>query len=247
MRLQKFLAEAGLASRRASEQIILDGRVSINGTVVTELGVRVDPVHDEVAVDGTTIKPKRKLYLALNKPKGYICSRQDPSRRRCIHDLLPKEWRNLFTVGRLDFDSEGLIFLTNDGEFSLRLTHPRFGIPKKYLVGVAGRVEPVMLAPILRGVRHEGQRLKAGKARLLKANNSHSLVELELTEGKNREVRRLFETQGLTVDWLRRLQIGPIRLGELPSGRWRVLSHVEVKSLLSPTTHGKPPCHSEAD
>ena len=131
VRLQKFLAEAGVASRRASEEIILAGGVAINGQIVKVLGTKVDPVHDRVTVDGTRVKIKRKLYVALNKPRGYLCSRRDPANRRAVGDLLPKEWTSLYPVGRLDYDSEGLLFLTNDGEFCLRLTHPRYGVPKK--------------------------------------------------------------------------------------------------------------------
>jgi 23S rRNA pseudouridine2605 synthase len=232
VRLQKYLADAGVASRRASEEIILAGRVSVNGELVRELGSKVDPLHDRVAVDSNRVKPKRKLYVALHKPRDYICSRRDPLERRSVSDLLPREWSNLVTVGRLDFKSEGLIFLTNDGEFSLRLTHPRYQIRKKYLAIIDGRVEPEQLIPMTRGVMHDGEKLKADKARLLQAGKSQSVVELELSEGKNREVRRLFETQGLTVNRLQRIQIGPIKLGELPSGKWRTLTESEIKSLL---------------
>ena len=233
VRLQKFLAEAGVASRRASERVILEGRVSVNGRVVRELGGKVDPAHDKVTVDGAPVRLKPRRYVALNKPRGYICSRQDEFKRRTIDSLLPKEWGGLHSVGRLDYDSEGLIFLTNDGEFSLRLTHPRYGVRKKYLATVAGRVVPEMLSRFTRGVSHEGENLKAEKARVLSANNSTSVVELELAQGKNREVRRLFESQGLTVNRLVRIQIGKIKLGELPSGKWRILTEPEIKSLLS--------------
>jgi 23S rRNA pseudouridine2605 synthase len=233
VRLQKFLAEAGVASRRASEQIILEGRVSVNGQTVRELGSKVDPARDKVAVDGTPVRQKRKVYVALNKPPGYICSQRDELKRRTIGNLLPKEWGNLQSVGRLDLDSEGLIFLTNDGEFSLHLTHPRYGVRKKYLATVGGRVGSEMLKRFTGGVSDAGETLKAEKARVLSANNTNSLVELELAEGKNREVRRLFESQGLTVNRLVRMQIGKIKLGELPSGKWRILTEPEIKSLLS--------------
>jgi len=232
VRLQKFLAEAGVASRRASEQIILAGRVSVNGRTVSELGGKVDPDHDKVAVDGAPLRAKRKLYVALNKPRGYVCSRQDEWKRRTIGELLPREWSGLYSVGRLDYNSEGLLFLTNDGQFSLQLTHPRYGVRKKYLATVEGRVAPETLGRFTRGVAHEGEKLKAASARLLSVSNSHSLVELELAEGKNREVRRLFESQGLTVRRLQRTQIGKIKLGELPSGKWRTLTEPEIKSLL---------------
>jgi 23S rRNA pseudouridine2605 synthase len=233
VRLQKFLAEAGVASRRAGEKIILEGRVAVNGRVVRELGAKVEPGRDRVTVDGTPAQPRRKLYVALNKPRGYVCSQSDEFERRTIGSLLPREWNNLNSVGRLDFQSEGLIFLTNDGEFSLRLTHPRYGVRKKYLATVTGRVPPETAGQLVRGVAHEGELLKAERARVLSANNSNSVVELELAEGRNREVRRMFEAQGLEVNRLVRTQIGRIKLGELPSGKWRTLTEPEIKSLLS--------------
>ncbi len=232
VRLQKFLADAGVASRRASEQIILGGRVAVNGQPVQALGTKIDPAHDRVTVDGTLVKTKRKLYIAVNKPAGFICSRKDPVHRRTVGELLPKEWTNLYPVGRLDYSSEGLLFLTNDGDFCLRLTHPRYGVRKKYVATVEGRVEFDVISRLTRGVTHEGELLKAERARLLSANNSHSIVEVELAEGKYREVRRLFEAQGLKVNHLRRTQIGRIKLGDLPVGKWRTLTGPEIKSLL---------------
>ena len=222
-----------MASRRASEKLILDGRVSVNGRPEKELGVKVDAQHDAVAVDGQPVKPKRKLYIALNKPRGYLCSRQTEANYKLIGDLLPKEWSNLYSVGRLDRESEGLIFLTNDGDFSLRLTHPRYGVVKTYLAIIGGRVEEAMLKKFTQGITDRGERLRAKSAKLLRASNRQSLVELELSEGKNREVRRLFESQGLEVLELKRTRIGRIRLGELPPGKWRTLTEAEIKSLLS--------------
>jgi 23S rRNA pseudouridine2605 synthase len=233
IRLQKFLAEAGVASRRASEEIIQAGRVGVNGELVRLLGTKVDPLHDSVTVDGQIVRARRKLYVALHKPPGYVCSRNDELKRRTIYDLLPKEWTNLHSVGRLDYDTEGLIFLTNDGEFSLRLTHPRYGVRKKYLVMVEGRVDEAMLKAFTRGIEHKGETLKAERAWLISASNSRSMAELELGEGKNREVRRLFESQGRTVTRLLRMQIGKIKLGELKPGKWRALTETEIKSLLS--------------
>jgi 23S rRNA pseudouridine2605 synthase len=230
--LQKFLAEAGVASRRASEGIITSGRVTLNGAVASELGVKVDPAHDRVTVDGRVVRAKRKLYVALHKPPGYVCTRTDGQARDKIGDLLPKEWTELFSVGRLDCQSEGLIFLTNDGDFCLKLTHPRYRIVRKYVARVEGRVTPEMLRQFTAGVWSEGEKLQAHRARLITANNSTSVVELELTEGKNREVRRLLASQRLTVLRLQRVQIGPIKLGELPPGRWRTLTEPEIKSLL---------------
>ena len=240
VRLQKLLADAGVASRRASEEIIQGGRVAVNGQIVREMGAKVDPIHDAVAVDGDPVRAKRKLYIALNKPAGYVSSRQDPHGRRTVGELLPQEWGNLYTVGRLDYNTDGLIFLTNDGEFSLRLTHPRYGVHKKYHVVVEGKVGPEVIGKILKGVFHEGDRLKAKAARILEATRSKSLIELELAEGKNREARRLFESQGFKVTALKRIQIGPIKLGELRSGHWRALTATEIKSLLAQSNLASP-------
>lgn len=241
VRLQKFLAEAGVASRRAGERLIVNGLVEVNGKIVKELGTKVDPLHDLVKVEGRPVKSRRKLYIALHKPRGFLSTRSDDLDRRIVTDLLPREWSHLHPVGRLDRDSEGLIFLTNDGDFTLRLTHPRFGVRKCYRAIVEGRVEPEMLKRFLAGVEHEGEMLKAERARIVDANNSHSIVKLELAEGKNREVRRLFETQGLVVERLQRTQIGPIRLAELPEGKWRTLTEGEVKSLLTRPPAPPPP------
>jgi 23S rRNA pseudouridine2605 synthase len=233
MRLQKFLADSGVASRRASERVILEGRVTVNGQPVKELGIKVEPGKDRVAVDGRPLQPKRKHYVALNKPRGLVCSRKDELARPTIYELLPREWGHLHSVGRLDFNSEGLIFLTNDGDFTLRISHPRYGVHKKYLAIIEGRVEPEVLRRFTQGVSYEGERFKAEKARLVSASKSKSVVELELAEGKYREVRRLFESQGLLVKALQRIQIGKIKLGELPTGKWRTLTEGEIKSLLS--------------
>jgi len=232
VRLQKFLADAGVASRRAGEQIILAGRVAVNGETVAELGARVDPVHDKVAVDGKPVRTKRKLYVALNKPPGLVCSRKDEFDRATIYGLLPKEWGHLHSVGRLDYQSEGLIFLTNDGEFSLHLTHPRYGVRKKYIATVEGRVTPEMLGRFTSGVWYLGEQLKAEKTRVISASQAQSVVELELAQGKYREVRRLFESQRVTVKRLQRVQIGKIKLGELRVGKWRTLTEPEIKSLM---------------
>lgn len=220
-----------MASRRAAEQIILAGRVSVNGETTRVLGTKVDPAHDTVSVDGEAIRIRRKIYIALHKPIGCVCSHKDELGRPTIYDLLPKEWQIAHTVGRLDFNSEGLIFLTNDGQFALRLTHPRYGVRKKYVATIDGAVEQQMLDKFVRGVFLDGEKLKAENARQL----SRNVIELELSEGKNREVRRLFESQGLTVKRLQRTQIGKIKLGELKPGRWRALTETEIQTLLLKT------------
>ena len=233
VRLQKFLADAGVASRRAGEQFILEGRVAVNGQVVRLLGSKIDPAHDKVAVDGKFVRAKKLVYIALNKPVRCVCSRKDELNRPTIYELLPREWDSVQSVGRLDYNTEGLIFLTNDGQFALRLTHPRYGIRKKYLASVEGEVTQAMLALFRSGVFHEGERLKALATKMISHTRAKSVVELELGEGKNREVRRLFESQGLMVKKLQRTQIGKIRLGELKPGKWRTLNETEIKTFTS--------------
>ncbi len=232
VRLQKYLADAGVASRRAAERMILDGRVEVDGRVVRELGTKVDERNAEVSVDGKPATARRKRYVALHKPRGVITSRKDPQSRETVMDLLPAEWSNLYPVGRLDADSEGLLLLTNDGDFCLRISHPRYGVRKRYLAYVVGRVDRRALQRMEAGLVHQGEKLRAEKTRLVSANNSHSIVELDLREGRNREVRRLFEAQGMTVERLLRTDVGAVRLGELPPGRWRTLTETEIKSLL---------------
>ena len=233
VRLQKYLADAGVASRRVGEQFILDGRVAVNGKTIRLLGSKVDPQHDRVTVDGKLVRAKNPIYVALNKPVGCVCSRKDELGRPTIYELLPREWETVQSVGRLDYNSEGLIFLTNDGQFALRLTHPRYGVRKKYLVTVEGEVTRPMLELFTRGIFHEGEKLKALSAKIISGSRKKSVVEMELGEGKNREVRRLFESQSVTVKKLQRTQIGKIRLGELKPGKWRTLNPVEIRTLTS--------------
>ncbi|MBU6411759.1 MAG: rRNA pseudouridine synthase, partial [Verrucomicrobia bacterium] len=235
IRLQRFLADAGVASRRGGEQYIRDGRVTVNGRLADVPGVKVDPANDDVRVDGAPVRAARKIYAAFHKPCGCICSRRDERGRPTVYRFLPKEWQSVVSVGRLDFQSEGLLFFTNDGQFALRLTHPRHGVRKKYVATVEGRVERSMLQQLVRGVGHQGQTLRAERAELLQASDACSAVELELGEGKNREVRRMFETQGLVVKRLQRTQIGKIKLGDLKPGRWRMLTETEIKTLLEKT------------
>ncbi len=209
--------------------------MAVNGETVRLLGSKVDPDHDHVTVDGNPVRAKKLLYIALNKPPGCVCSRKDELDRPTIYELLPREWDTVQSVGRLDYHSEGLIFLTNDGQFALRLTHPRYGVRKKYLVNVEGEVTHAMLDLFKHGIFHEGEKLRALGGRIMSASRAKSIVELELGEGKNREVRRLFESQALTVKKLQRTQIGKIRLGELKPGKWRTLNAVEIKTLTAGT------------
>jgi len=233
IRLQKYLSEAGVASRRAGEALISAGNVEVNGKVVQVLGAKVDPARDTVTVDGVPIQPRRKLYLAVHKPRGHVCSRRDEKGRPLLGDLLPEEWSHCYPVGRLDRESEGLIFVTNDGGFALSISHPRNGVPKEYVAEVRGRVDRRLQGRLETGAIDRGEKLRARAARVLSSNNTRSVVAVELAEGKNREVRRLFAALGLEVTRLARVRIGPIKLGELPVGKWRTLTDTEVKTLLA--------------
>lgn len=233
VRLQKFLADAGVASRRASEQLIADGHVAVNGQTVRLAGVKVNAASDVITVDDHPVRPKRKVYVALNKPVGYVTTRQDEKGRRNVMDLLPDHWQHLHPVGRLDKDTEGLLILTNDGSFSLRLSHPRYGITKQYVALVTGRVTKSVTQKMCRGIFDKGERLKALSTEIVQANNSHSTVELELNEGKKHEIRRLFAAHDHNVEKLLRLRVGSVHLGELPPGKWRTLTDGEIKSLLA--------------
>ena len=235
LRLQKFLSEAGVASRRHGEKLILSGQVTVDGKVVRLLGTKVDPTKSEVALNGKVIQAKVKRVLALNKPPRILCTRRDNHKRPTVFDLLPDNYGHLFTIGRLDSDSEGLILLTNDGEFCQTMAHPRHGITKTYHVTLAKRVVSGSLERLTAGLRDDGDLLKAKHAKLLYANNTRSQVELVLEEGKNREIRRMFKVLGSIVLSLRRIAVGPIKLGELPLGKWRVLTKAEIASCLRET------------
>jgi len=223
IRLQKHLARAGIASRRAAEQVILDGRVRVNGQVVTELGVRVDPAVDEVRVDGRPVTAAPTVWIALNKPRGYVCTRRDPQRRHTVYELLPAEYRSLFTVGRLDAESEGLLLLTNDGDAANRMLHPRYGVRRVYLADVEGVVTRDVLRRLLDGVQLEDGPARAIEAHTLSTWQGGSRLRLILAEGRKREVRRLLDVVGHPVKRLRRERYGPINLGKLRVGEWRRL------------------------
>lgn len=231
VRLQKYLAEAGRGSRRACETLIEAGRVSVNDLPVTQLGTKVDPAIDRVAVDGCPVSVERKIYIALHKPPGYLCTSRDTAGRRRVFDLLPATLPRLFTVGRLDADSEGLLLLTNDGSFGLRLTHPRYKMPKHYYVEVTGKLGPAECAQLCAGVMSEGEQLQAEQ--VLDCRSSGDVTELliELKEGKKRQIRRMCGVLGHPVRRLVRCRIGSLELGKLKPGQWRYLTNEEVHSL----------------
>ncbi len=230
-RLQKFLSQAGVASRRKAEELIVAGRVRVNGAPARELGTKVDPTRDVVEVDGARVEVAGTQWLAVHKPRGYVTTRQDPEGRPTVYELVPAEYRGLFYVGRLDYDSEGLVLLTNDGETANRLMHPRYGTERVYEVEVAGQVSPAALRELRAGVELEDGRARAEAVARLKAPPGRSRVRLTLLEGRNREVRRLFRAVGHTVERLVRVSYGPVRLGGLAPGKWRKLTGNEMLAL----------------
>ncbi|MBD7916949.1 rRNA pseudouridine synthase [Cellulomonas sp. Sa3CUA2] len=234
VRLQKVLASAGLGSRRACEELIAAGRVSVGGQVVTELGVRVDPLTAVIHVDGMRVQLDSSIItLALNKPVGVVSTMHDPEGRPSLAQYVANREERLFHVGRLDADSEGLLLLTNDGELANRLAHPSHGVPKTYLVEVEGRVREALGQQLKRGIELEDGTVQVDEFKIVQVASHASLVEVVLHEGRNRVVRRVFEEVGHPVARLVRTRIGPIRLGDLRPGRTRVLSKTEVGSLMT--------------
>jgi 23S rRNA pseudouridine2605 synthase len=227
-RLQKILSQAGIASRRASERLMLEGRVTVNGETIRELGSKADPAADDIRVDGRRIRiAERHVYLLLNKPRGYVTTRSDPQKRPTVIDLLKGVREYIYPVGRLDYDSEGLLILTNDGELAARLTHPRYGVPRVYEARVLGEPDAHDLGRLSKGVSVEGRR--TGPAQVVSLGPSH--LRITVHEGRNRQVRKMCEAIGHPVTELRRISIGPIRDGKLKLGQWRELSRQEVESL----------------
>lgn len=234
VRLQKVLAAAGLGSRRACEDLISAGRVTVDGNRVDELGVRVDPLTAVIHVDGMRVQLDSSIVtIALNKPKGVVSTMHDPEGRPSIGQFVSDREERLFHVGRLDAETEGLILLTNDGDLANRLSHPSHGVTKVYLVQLEGRVTPSLGNRLVKGVELEDGLAKVDKFQIVQTTPQASLVEIELHEGRNRIVRRIFDEVGYPVTQLVRTQIGPIRLGDLKPGRTRVLSKTEVGSLMT--------------
>lgn len=231
IRLQRFLASAGLGSRRHCEEFIVAGRVAIDGEVVRDLGTRVDPRRQQVRVDGELVRREPARYFLLNKPRGYLCTNSDPAGRPRAIDLLPQERLRLFTVGRLDESSEGLILLTNDGELAHRLAHPRFQVRRTYAVQVAGRPTAETLAALKHGMHFREGRFRVDWIRRVGTRGNSMFLEVGLSHGQNREIRRLFARAGHKVMRLRRIAFGPLTLGRLPEGRFRPLRPAELKAL----------------
>jgi 23S rRNA pseudouridine2605 synthase len=230
-RLQKVLAAAGLGSRRQCEELITTGRVEIDRKVVTLLGTRVDPASQDIRVDGESLSLGRRVYYAVNKPKGVVSTNRDPDGRPRVVDLVPNHDIRLFAVGRLDLNSEGLILLTNDGELANRLTHPRYGVEKVYLAQVVGRPTPEVLDKLRRGVHLAEGLARVEEIRIESHQKDSTWLEITLREGLNREIRRLLARVGHKVVRLVRVSVGPVKLGKLPPSHVRPLLFEEVQAL----------------
>ena len=232
IRLQKYMALCGVSSRRAAEKMIAEGRVSVNGDVVTEMGTKVDEYADEVRVDGEVITPEaEKHYLAYNKPVGEVTTVSDPEGRATVMDRFEGYPVRLFPVGRLDYDSDGLLLLTNDGELMNRLLHPSREINKAYLAKVSNNLTEEDLVRLARGVIVNGKMTSPAKVRLIRRDTFSTTILVTIHEGRNRQVRKMVEAVGHQVVSLRRVGFGPILLGDLPSGCWRRLTDEEVRKL----------------
>jgi 23S rRNA pseudouridine2605 synthase len=236
VRLQKILSSAGIASRRAAERLMLEGRVAVNGRVVRELGTRADPETDEVRVDGRAIRAaSRHVYFLLNKPRGYVTTRSDPEGRPTVLDLLPGVREYIYPVGRLDYDSEGLLILTNDGELAAALTHPSHEVAREYHARVRGVPDAHALARLVGGIVIDGRKTAPAQAAVLETGlgqqRDQALVAITLHEGRTRQVRRMCEAVGHPVVRLRRVRIGPIADPALKVGAWRPLNPKEVSAL----------------
>src|SRR5688572_20898744 len=235
IRLQKLISMAGIASRRAAEELILDGRVSVNGEVVRTLGAKADPAKDEIKVDGRRLRlDVRQRYILLNKPKGYVTTRKDPQGRRTVMDLLTGVREYVYPVGRLDYDSEGLLLMTSDGDLAARLMHPRHGVERVYEAIVAGAPAEEALDKLRRGIFLEGERTAPAEVRrgaVVGKGRQQTKLTITLREGRNRQVRRMCAAIGHNVRQLTRVRMGPIRLGDLRPGHWRDLTTSEIDKL----------------
>ena len=232
-RLQKLLAQAGAASRRKAEELILQGRVTVNGRPA-KLGDSADPQKDQIALDGQRLRLEgEKLYLALHKPRGFVTTMEDERGRRSVAQLVADVPGRVYPVGRLDKDSEGLLIMTNDGAFANAVAHPKSHVAKTYRVTLRPGVNEEQLVQISTGILIDGKMTAPAKARVLEQQQGRAVVEIVLYEGRNREIRKMCEALGLEVARLKRTAVGPVRLAMLPQGRWRELSKEEVKALLA--------------
>lgn len=234
MRLQKFMAECGVASRRSCEEIIRAGRVCVNSAIVTELGTKVLPQKDVVTVDGKPIRPEqKKYYVLLNKPAGFVTTASDPFGRSIVTDLTKDIPARLYPVGRLDYDTEGALILTNDGAFSNHIMHPSQKIPKTYEARVTGLLKAAQMRQLSQGVVIDGKMTAPAKVKVLRDMEKTSVVSLTITEGRNHQVKKMLASVGHPVLYLKRVSVGSVRLGNLPLGKWRHLKAEEINSFMN--------------
>ncbi len=233
MRLQVFLSHNGVCSRRQAMDLIKKGDVTVNGKIVREPSTEIDQKKDKVAVDGTGVKVKPFRYVMLNKPKGYVTSKSDKFASKIVLELLPSNLQHLSPVGRLDRDSEGLLLLTNDGDFAYKLTHPKFNLEKVYCVRVLGRLELKERQKIEKGVYLDGKKTSPSKIKILKVSRNQTDCQITIHEGRKRQVRRMFAKVKHRVVYLKRIQQGPVKLGSLKTGQWRDLGGTAGRLLLN--------------
>jgi len=232
MRLQKFIAMSGITSRRKAEELILEGRVKVNGIVIKELGTKIDPEKDIVFVDNKRIKAvEKKIYIILNKPEGYVTSLKDTHNNKVVLDLVKNIKERIFPVGRLDKDTSGLLIMTNDGDLAYKLTHPKHEVWKKYIALVKGHPDNTKLEMLRNGIDIDGRLTSKAHVKLVKKNTRTTLLEIAIHEGRNRQVRKMCEHIGHPVIDLKRVSIGNIRLDGLEKGKWRYLNEKEVEYL----------------
>lgn len=232
IRLQKYMAQCGVASRRKCEEMIKSGQVTINGEVVRDMGVKIDPSHDRVFVNGKRISLEENyVYIMLNKPRGYITTVKDQYNRPTVMDLVKDISERIYPIGRLDYESEGLLLLTNDGNIAFHLTHPRHQIDKEYVVRVEGCPSSEDIDKLRNGIDIGGFITSPAQVDLIRKNKQTSLIRITIKEGKNRQVRRMFDAIGHPVIYLKRIRIGNIKLGNLELGKWRHLTNKELEAL----------------
>lgn len=232
IRLQKYMAQCGVASRRKCEEMIKSGQVTINGEVVRDMGVKIDPSHDRVFVNGKRISLEENyVYIMLNKPRGYITTVKDQYNRPTVMDLVKDISERIYPIGRLDYESEGLLLLTNDGNIAFHLTHPRHQIDKEYVVRVEGCPSSEDIDKLRNGIDIGGFITSPAQVDLIRKNKQTSLIRITIKEGKNRQVRRMFDAIGHPVIYLKRIRIGNIKLGNLELGKWRHLTNRELEAL----------------
>ncbi|MDD5017745.1 MAG: pseudouridine synthase [Eubacteriales bacterium] len=232
MRLNKYIALCGAASRRGADKLIADGRVTVNGGIVLGMGTDIDIQKDTVCVNGAVIRPQTEnVYIMLNKPEGYICACSDDRGRRTVIDLIDGIDARIFPVGRLDYDTEGLLLLTNDGDFAYRCTHPKHEVNKKYYAVARGVLNDQAVRTLCGGVTIEGVKTSKAEIEIVKKTSKRTEMFITIHEGRNRQIKKMFQLIGCHISYLKRVAIGDLELGDLATGKWRCLKHDEINLL----------------